>query len=519
MRRASRLALLRAAAAAALAAASLAAGASEPGLSEAGRRMLDDVRRLCSADFAGRRAGTPGGEAAAGWVAREFRAAGLLPGGAAGSYLSPFTFVDGAVLGPGNRLATAAAAPVSREWAVEADFRPLALSASGEVEAEVVFAGYGISAPSLGWDDWAGLDVTGKAVLVVRGGPDGERPESPFSPFFPLWAKAEAARSRGASALLVAPADGDALVSLHTDLDFEPGPLPSVSVRRRVAEALFAGSGTTAARSVESMRKLRRPASRPLPKARVRLKTDLKPRRATAANVVGLLPGRDPARNREALVVGAHYDHLGAGGPGSLDRSGAPRLHPGADDNASGVALLLELARSLTRRRGELPRSVLFVAFGAEEQGALGSQRFVAQPPLPLPGLVAMLNLDMVGRLSREGLLVRGVGSSPRLPSLVSAAAEGTGLPLRLSPHGWSPSDHAPFYDAGRPVLFLFTGYHDDYHRPEDGPDRIDVRGMERVLSFAKRLALLLAAEPAPLPFSRVEGDRLPAPLRRAGAL
>lgn len=500
--------------AAALLLASFPARAADEGLAPSGQRMLADVRKLTSEAFGGRRAGTPGADEAAAFLAASFRASGLLPAGRTGSYLQPFRFVDGATPGPGNRLSAAVGAPVARDYRPEEDFRPLALSASGAVEADVVFCGYGIASAETGYDDYAGVDVRGKAVLVLRGGPGGDDPESPFARHFPLRAKLDLARRNGAAALLVAPARGDALVSLRTDFDLEPSALPGVSVRRRVAEALFAGSGTTLAALQARIDRAAKPAPLPLPRARVSMAVDLAPHRAATANVVGLVPGRDPAANRQAVLFGAHYDHLGDGGPGSLDRAPSRRIHPGADDNASGTALLLELARTLSRRRGELRRSALLVAFGAEEEGSLGARFLAASPPVPLADVAAMVCLDMVGRLGREALVVRGTGTSPRFREMVSSAALEAGLAVRASGPAWGPSDHAVFLEAGRPVLFLFTGYHDDYHRPSDTAERLDVAGMERVHRFLEALALRLLADAEPLPFSRVPGDGVPARFR-----
>ncbi|MDL1951821.1 M20/M25/M40 family metallo-hydrolase [Acidobacteria bacterium ACD] len=498
---------------AALLATAPAKGADE-GLAASGRRMLADVRALTSEAFGGRRAGTRGADDAAAFVASSFRASGLLPAGKTGSYLQPFSFVDGATPGPGNRLSAAVGAPVSRGYRLDEDFRPLALSASGTVEADVAFCGYGIASPETGYDDYAGVDVRGKAVLVLRGGPGGDDPDSPFARHFPLRAKLDLARRNGAAALLVAPARGDALVSLRTDFDVEPSALPGVSVRRRVAEALFAGSGTTLAALQARIDGAAKPAPLPLPRARVTLAVDLVPHRATTANVAGLVPGRDPVANRQAVLFGAHYDHLGDGGAGSLDRSPSRRIHPGADDNASGTALLLELARTLSRRRGELKRSALLVAFGAEEEGSLGARVLAGAPPVPLGDVAAVICLDMVGRLPREGLIVRGTGTSPRFRDLVASAAREAGLAVRPFDPAWGPSDHAVFLAAGRPVLFLFTGYHRDYHRPSDTADRLDVSGMERIHRFLEVIALRLLGDAEPLPFSRVPGDGVPARAR-----
>jgi len=213
------------------------------------QRIGADVERLASAELQGRRAGTEGGDRAAAWIAGRFQALGLAPGGDRGSYLQEFTFIDGVSLGPGNRLATSVAG-APRSWKVGEDFRPLAFSSAGSVSAGVVFAGYGIVAPDLGYDDYEGIQVTDRVVLVLRYGPGGNDTQSRWAAFTPLRMKAAAARDRGAKALLIVTGPGtpeakDELVPLRADASLSDSGLPVFSVRRPVAEALFAGSRTT----------------------------------------------------------------------------------------------------------------------------------------------------------------------------------------------------------------------------------------------------------------------------------
>lgn len=206
----------------------------------------------------------------------------------------------------------------------------------------------------------------------------------------------------------------------------------------------------------------------------------------TTANVIGILEGSDPALRAEAVLIGAHYDHLGWGGPGSLAPA-ARAIHNGADDNASGVAGMLELAELFASDQPR--RTLVFAAFGAEENGNVGSRHYVRAPAWPLERTVAMFNLDMIGRL-RESLTVYGTGTSDAWPgildSLEAAAAEspGGGLPVRRVPDGFGPSDHASFYGAKVPILAFFTGPHEDYHRPSDDPQRVDAQGEVRVLEL-----------------------------------
>jgi membrane-associated protease RseP (regulator of RpoE activity) len=209
----------------------------------------------------------------------------------------------------------------------------------------------------------------------------------------------------------------------------------------------------------------------------------------TGANVIGVLPGHDPRLAAEAVLVGAHYDHLGVQG-------GA--IHPGADDNASGTAVALGLARAFAAAGGA-PRTLVFAFFGAEELGLIGSAHYVRQPPWPLARTVAMLNFDMVGRLRDGGLRVSGVDSGRGLREVVADAARAERLSVELSGSPFSASDHRRFYGGGVPVLFFFTGLHPDYHRPGDTADRIDAAGMARIAGVAARVVSAVAAAAPPV--------------------
>jgi hypothetical protein len=481
--------------------------------SAAAARVRADVAFLASDDLKGRRAGTAEGDRAAAWVAGEFGKIGLAPAGEGGGWLQPFDFIDGVDLGPNNRLETGASAP--KTWAVGTDFRPLAFSAAGAVEGEIVFAGYGIASKDLGYDDYQGLDVKDKVVLVLRYGPDGDDEKSPFSPFAALRFKAAVAREKGAKALLVVAGPltkdvPDDLIALRTDAAFSDAGLVAVSIRRAVAEALLAGSGRTLEAAQKAIDASKRPAPFEAAGSRVTLNVDVVPRRARTANVLGLLKGADPARSAEFVIVGAHYDHLGLGGTTSLSPAGGPQIHHGADDNASGVAALLEMARDLAAKRDTLARSVLFVSFGAEELGTLGSLHFTKHPTVAWDSVVAMFNMDMVGRLRAEKLDVQGVGTSPAWKGLVETSNADARLRLALLSGGFGPSDHSPFYAAKKPVLFVFTGAHADYHKPSDTADRIDAEGIVRVVGFVEPVVAAVASAPERIAFTEVKGGAPP---------
>ena len=477
-------------------------------------RIQADVSHLASPLLKGRRAGTPEADAAADWLAARFAAIGLAPAGAFGTWFQTFSFIDGVDLGPGNALVTTRGT-MTKSWAVGEDFRPLAFSAAGTVSGEVVFAGYGITAKDLSWDDYAGLDVKDKIVLVLRYSPDGDDEKSPFSPFAALRFKASLAREKGAKAVLVATGPltkdvADALVAMRTDAAFADAGIVALSVKRPVAEALFAGSGTTLEAAQKAIDDARKPASFALPGAKASLVADVTPHRVTTRNVIGLLSNPNGLRKEEILVVGAHYDHLGSGGSTSLDASGKAQIHPGADDNASGVGALLDLARLFAGRRSSLQRSILFISFGAEEEGTLGSLHFTKSPTVPLASVVAMVNLDMVGRLRDDKLILHGVGTSPAWRPLIDKANEEAKLTLSFHEGGFGPSDHSPFYAAKLPVLFAFTGAHPDYHKPTDTPDKIQAAGIARIDAFLLPVLEGVLNAPERIAFTPVKEEASP---------
>jgi hypothetical protein len=475
-------------------------------------RLRSSVERLASDEWQGRRAGSEGADRAAEWIAHEMKAAGLEPGAPGGGFFQAFTFIDGVTLGPGNALTVSSDTPdcteADRAFSALEDFRPLAFSAPGAASGEVVFAGYGISAKDLGYDDYEGLEVKGKVVLVLRYSPEGDAPQSRWAPFMALRYKAQTAREKGASGFLLVtgprtPDVKDELVPLRADAALSDAGIPAFSTRRAVGEELLRRAGDSLEAAQKRIDETKRPGSRALPGVRVELVADVSPKRSTTRNVVGRLHGR----GEEAVIVGAHYDHLGLGPFGSLDPRGEGEVHHGADDNASGVAGVLELARRLTAS-GPRARAVVFVAFGAEELGALGSSHFVKSPAPGLERVAAMVNLDMVGRMREDALELHGVGTSPAWRGLVEEASRNAGLKLRLHEGGYGPSDHSPFYAAGLPVLFAFTGAHEDYHRPSDTADRINAAGLGKVVDLVEGVVAAVADAPQRIAFTRVPAEK-----------
>lgn len=452
-------------------------------------RYAADVAWLADDARDGRGVGTPGIEAATAWLEQRFREIGLEPAGEQGGYRQTFDVTVSLTAGP------ATAVTLDGKALTGEAFAPLSFSKSATAKAAVVFAGYGIVAKDKQRNDYAGLDTKGKIVLVRRFVPPGDQfKDADERRYSDLRYKAFTAREHGAVAMLVV--DLPEVAAGATMPDEAPLPklsaedagdagLIAIAVKRETAQALLKG------------------------KHRATLTTALVAEHKPAANVVGRLRSTAPQAASGLVVVGAHYDHLGHGGSNSL-APGSDEIHNGADDNASGTAALLEAARLLGARRGELERDILFVAFSGEERGLLGSTAFTRNPPhgLELKSVRAMINMDMVGRLRDQKLAILGGGSAEEWPAIADPLCARHDLLCTTSGDGYGPSDQTPFYAAGIPILHLFTGTHDDYHRPSDDSDKINATGGAAVAALAADLAvaaadagkLTLRAVPDPAP-------------------
>jgi hypothetical protein len=503
--------------AAAVAAALLAgaAGAQTTNNSITADDLRVQIRYLASDELQGRGSGTEGNRKAAVYIANELRRYGVAPAGDGGDYFQPFQFVSAVKLGPGNALALEGEGLGPSKLEVNTDFRPLGFSSSGSVSGPLVFAGYGISAPDKNYDDYAGIDVAGKVVLILRFAPDGDA-RSEFGRRTELREKARVAREKGAAGiiLLVGPANDpeDALMRLAFDQSPGNSGIPIVSTRRAIFTSALAALGRDLKAIQDTIKATKAPVSFALPNARASLTTDVQTIRATTANVIGVLEGSDPTLKSEVLVLGAHFDHLGFGGPGSgSQRPDTVAVHNGADDNASGSASLLELAQKLSSERTSVRRSVVFAFFSAEELGTLGSQHYVNTPPLPLTQTVAMINMDMVGRLQGKALTIGGTGTAPVWNDILARANSDSSFTVKYEPDGFGPSDHSSFYGKNIPVLFFFTGTHDDYHKPSDDWDRINYAGQERITRFVYKVASEVADGSQKPVYARVESAPRPA--------
>jgi hypothetical protein len=411
------------------------------------------------------------------------------------------------------------------------DWMPLGFSSNARLEfQEAVFVGYGIKADELNHDDYSNVPVRNRIAIAFAGTPDGDNPHGALARYAGVRWKAIAARNAGAAALVVIAREDnfrtEPLMRLQYDNSGGEAGLPVVVISRQAAARILEAGGlaplpelekaarstTTAAPSTnphvptqpaaQASGEKPKSASAALQKVVLSLTTDIVRRNAPAYNVVGILEGSDPVLKNEVIVIGAHYDHLGRGGEGSLSEIEG-EVHHGADDNASGVGGMLELARIFTKERAVMKRTLVFIAFGGEEEGLLGSNYYVNHPLVPNTRMVAMINMDMIGRMKDNRLMIGGVGTAAEWRKMIATANLTPGLNvtlaegqpvisvdpsrqfvLTLNEDGYGPSDHSSFYSKQVPVLFFFTGTHEDYHKPSDTFEKINYADEARILSF-----------------------------------
>ncbi|MBI3410672.1 MAG: M28 family peptidase [Planctomycetes bacterium] len=431
-------------------------------------RMRRDITFLASDECEGRGPGTLGIDKAADYIAAEFRKSGLKPAGADGGFFQPFNIYGASELEGASRVTLKGPLGQEIELKQGTDFELLGLSAAGKVSAPVVFVGFGATAKDIGYDDYKDMDVTGKIVIALRHAPrwgskdapfDGERKEQHAS----FDTKLALADSNKAAGVIIVndeseAAKGDALIPFRTLAFSVPCSIPAVQMR-----------------------------------------TGIKRSKTPVKNVIGVVEGAGPLA-KETVVVGAHYDHLGWGGFGSLSKSKEKEIHHGADDNGSGTTSVIELARRFGAMKDRQGRRLVFMTFSGEERGLLGSRHYCNREPIfKLDDTIAMVNLDMVGRLpeadesGKSKLFVEGTGTAKHFEGMIDKL--NPGFALTKKPGGLGPSDHDSFYRKNIPVLFFWTGIHPDYHRPSDTSDKINVAGMRQICDFAEKVISRLATD------------------------
>ena len=432
--------------------------------------MLNDVRYLASDRLEGREAGTPGEKLAADYIVAKFGNVGLMPYGDNATHLQAFTFQAPPVRGSGNALQIG-----RRKLKLDTDFFPMPLSSAGVARGKIQKVGNGIHAPELGHDDYADVVLTDRIAAIDIDSPDGIHPHSKYLAHHPLLGRVEQAAARGATGVVLYRSNTQVEApSAELRTKIKAAGIPVVYLQDALVEDLIVDNNPCV------------------------ITADIVREERTGYNVVGMLDnGRE-----NVVVIGAHYDHLGWGDEGSRHR-GEKAIHYGADDNASGVAVLLQLARDLAELDETRTHDYLFIAFSGEEKGLFGSNYWTKNPTVPLNEINYMINLDMVGRLDSIGSIgINGVGTSPAW-SAVERIQAGE-LKVKSTIGGIGSSDHTSFYLQGIPAIHFFTGTHADYHKPSDTYDKVNYPGMLRVTRFIESLIVDLGSR-GKLEFTKTE--------------
>ena len=465
---------------------------------------LDHVKYLSSDELKGRATGTPELDKAAKYIAGKFKSYGLKP--VAGSYLQTFQVTTQMKIADDTRVAYSLEG-VDHPLKLKEGFQVVGASGSGAFEGPVIFAGYGITAPEYNYDDYAGLDVKGKIVLIWRFEPQQNDEKSKFagrnetahSQFF---TKGINARMHGAKAvILVNPSfnrSDDPLDSFNQSAG--QASIPFVQIRADLVDGWFKATGKSVKEVGEAIDKDLQPRSFAFPDTlKVSANIDLQREEHKTSNVTGYLPGKTD----EYIVIGAHYDHLGLGDNHSLGKVG--EIHHGADDNASGTAGVLELSHWFSKQPKQ-KRGILFMTFTGEELGLLGSGYYVGHPELPLEKCAAMINMDMIGRIRESKVYLAGSGTGANFKELIDGVKAKYDFKVDLSETaGYGSSDHTSFTTKQVPVLFFFSGLHGDYHKPSDTWDKIDAPDAAKLLDLVSDVALRLASDERRPQYVRVE--------------
>jgi len=462
-------------------------------------KLKKDLYYLASDELQGRFPGTEGDKKAAEYIAASLKNSQLELFNKNG--FQEFQMVTGVHLGTTNTFG----------WngftgKVSDNYTPFSYSGSANLNAPVVFAGYGfdINEDGIKWNDYSTVDVKGKWVLLLRGEPYIDSTKSVYRNYGNDRNKVLLAKDKGAAGVIFVSGvnfdKNDELVNLHNNEGSVE--IPVLQVKRIIIDSLFGNPTLKIADLEKKLIKQKQPLSFDL-KTAVNAYTEVSQTLVTTRNVVGFLPSQNPAYKDQYIIIGAHYDHLGFGGPGTGSRRpDTLAIHNGADDNASGVTAILSLADKFSVERKNLKRSVIFVLFSGEEEGILGSSYFTDHLPVDVKAIKTYINLDMVGRLKPDSTLeISGTGTSVGAEPLLKKLAIGKPLKLSFSPEGYGPSDHASFYSKNIPVFFLTTGVHLDYHTPSDKADKINYEGLKEVDNYTYDLAKTIINSDSTLTF------------------
>ena len=456
--------------------------------------IMNHIRYLSHENREGRLPGTRGSKDVIAYLIKNLKSYGVRPAFGK-SYTQSFNIQTGIKLGPLNNVI------INKDTlVVQTDYLPLFFSANGNFSSEVIFAGYGfqINEKELKWNDYEGIDVKDKWVIVMRHSPERNQPHSIYAPHSPLHKKMLVAKDNGAKGIVfVSQIEDEELYPLKYIPGFKNNEAPAIILSKNKANEIFKRVGWSIKKIQDEMNQSLKPLNFRLGILNFDATINLEPVIKKGANVVGEIRSRNRQYRDEYVLIGAHFDHIGMGGVGSGSRlPNKYQVHPGADDNASGTAGLLELAQKLSSNINYLKRSVLFVGFDAEEKGLLGSKHFIESSPVKIENITTMINMDMIGRMSDSSYTVGGVGTSPSFGYLLDSLKKGRPFNLIMNKPGFGPSDHAVFYTKDIPVLFFFSGVHDEYHTPSDTWQLINLQGEKHILNYIYDLTYYLSRAP-----------------------
>jgi hypothetical protein len=477
------------------------------------QNYLDDVKYLASPELKGRATGSPELEKAAEFIAGKFKSFGLKPADGK-DFEQAFPVTLGAHDGPATHLRYSTPDGLA-VLPSHSQFTPIGFSSSGRFGGGVVFAGYGITDKEKNYDDYEDIDVNGKLALILRHEPNEDQAGAHgLSSHATFAEKAVNAKMHGAKGVILIndvyahpPGKDGSRADELTTVSLNGGPTDAgiffLQVKESLAEKWIGAEGQDLVALTREIARGKKPHSFAMAKLRIDMEIDVRKDTKTVHNVAAYLPGSTD----EYVVIGAHYDHLGLGDEHSLAPSQIGTIHPGADDNASGTAGVIELARWFSKQPKQ-QRGILFLAFAGEELGLLGSEYYVNHPILPLDKAVTMINMDMIGRISEGKIFVSGSGTGSTFAKLLDAV-EGVKPPAGLHPDitektGYGSSDHTSFTTKGVPVLFFFSGLHGDYHKPSDTADKIDAADAAKLLDYIATLTARLASDSPRPKFIRV---------------
>ncbi len=492
--------------------------------------LRSDVAFLASDECGGRLTGSPGVLRAGQYIATALKNAGFQPGGKRGSFYQSFEFISGVHLVESKTSfeILASAGATGSPCKLNDDYCPRTFSASGSAEGEVVFAGYGLveaGSPGKAYDSYRNLDVTGKVVLILRDVPEEVTPKRRQE--LALYAgdryKAKLAADRGAKAVLLVSGPNSAhagkVTRFYKESRNSAAAAVTLSISGKMADRLLAGAGTNLKQLQDMLDNGQmNPHAAMSTKTRVRLSVSVNQVRSDCRNVIAILPPQ--GGSDEYVAIGAHYDHIGTGeGLGSMAKAGQEgMIHNGADDNASGTAVVLEIVADLAEARRQADpnqpmRGLVVALWSGEELGLIGSSRYVEDPAIPLDKVVAYVNFDMVGRLRDNTLIIQAVGSSPLWRRIIERRNIPAGFQLVLQDDPYLPTDATSFYTKGVATLSFFTDMHEDYNCPSDDTETLNYEGMERIALLAKRLVADVSNPETEVAYLRVQRSA-PAPGR-----